>query len=256
METIKKAKQEASLLMKHLQRAGITLSKGQALDAIAATRGLRDWNVLSAQLKVEQPVSASMARMLVKAEAHSDDRRVEVNFDASAWFAQASDNDIRKLANVGWGGDYDADAVADYFSSSATSELYEYLYSKFVPKDVGFECNVDEISAMTWLAVHRPALAKELGGVDLSLVTSLRVLEVCMLDFFEYETPDEVAEWAWVQQKAAFGHRGNGVDPGVWEYMVHVDLDHPVIDEVPVTLRPFFEQAVRQKTPWLMFHQG
>jgi hypothetical protein len=98
----------------------------------------------------------------VDAEAHSDDRKIELDFNAAAWFEQASDQDIRDLAEIDWGGDYASDAVAQFYSDSDLKKLFAYVG---VVDDCGYECNVVEESAMTWLRSHRPALADELTAL-------------------------------------------------------------------------------------------
>ena len=101
--------------------------------------------------------------MQIRAECHSDDRAVEVPFDAYPWFAQASDNDIRALAACDWGGDYPADDVAEFAagSNSDVQELFSYLgFRKSEP--CGFECNVNSQDALGFLRAARPFLHDEL----------------------------------------------------------------------------------------------
>ncbi|MEO8286533.1 MAG: hypothetical protein ABI670_08870 [Chloroflexota bacterium] len=40
----------------------------------------------------------------IDAEAHSDDWAIQVKFDAAPYLAQASPDDIKELAECGWGG--------------------------------------------------------------------------------------------------------------------------------------------------------
>jgi len=51
---------------------------------------------------------------VIKATVHDDEWRYDVKFDALPWFQQASDEDILNLAKVDWGGDYEADGVAEF----------------------------------------------------------------------------------------------------------------------------------------------
>jgi hypothetical protein len=97
----------------------------------------------------------------ILAEAHSDDRIVEVTFDASGYFAIAPAEAICKLARNDWGRCYEADAVAQHFAqyNEGLSRLFEYLeILKRYPRrtDVGFECTVDPDSAISWLKTMRP----------------------------------------------------------------------------------------------------
>ena len=85
----------------------------------------------------------------------------------------------------------------------------------------------------------------------------LQILEVMMQDFVdEYDVPDHVPEWQWVQRNAAFSHRDNGKEDGggVWEFMVNVDCGDT--EDMPAALKPLFEKARLHKAVWVMFHQG
>jgi hypothetical protein len=106
---------------------------------------------------------------MIKAECHSDDRNVEVSFDATPWFKQASDKDILDLANCGWGGDYPADEVAEWMAGDKgrrgvkrIAEMFKYLeiiHGDPSKKNAqGFECHVDEEDARKCLAENRPKL--------------------------------------------------------------------------------------------------
>lgn len=98
----------------------------------------------------------------IQAEAHSDDRAIEISFNAVTWFEQASDDEIIALSECDWGGDYAADAVADYYRYGPTSDLFSYLDAKQKQPgrdSIGFECSVDEDDAIYWLREHRPDLA-------------------------------------------------------------------------------------------------
>ena len=60
---------------------------------------------------------------MICAECHSDDHNVEVAFDATRWFEQATDKQIAELAAVGWGGEYPADAVAEFMTDKSNELL-------------------------------------------------------------------------------------------------------------------------------------
>ena len=84
----------------------------------------------------------------------------------------------------------------------------------------------------------------------------LKYMDVNMTDHFEYDTPDTLHEWEWIEGRARWAHRGNGVEGGVWEYMVTVSTFENDPGCVPDTLKPFFEQAVKEDCFWIMFNQG
>ncbi len=107
----------------------------------------------------------------VKGQVSSDDDVRHATFDAAPWLAQASDQDIRALAACGWGGDYPADAVAEWSSrhSPDVHRLFCCLNDANGIREaggldpIGFECHVDEGEALAWLKEHRPALHAELA---------------------------------------------------------------------------------------------
>ena len=96
---------------------------------------------------------------MIKAEIHTDDRKVEVTFDATPYFNQASDADIVALHDCGWGGDYPSDNVAIFCAdiNPEVAKLFNYLE---IVRDQGFECNVDEASAILWLKENRKKLIR------------------------------------------------------------------------------------------------
>lgn len=102
--------------------------------------------------------------MSVSATVHSDDRTHEVVFDAEPYLAQASDSQIEALIECGWGGDYPADEVAEFFQedNERIAALFEHLHSirdRRSHKDMcGFECYVDGEQALAWVTANRPYL--------------------------------------------------------------------------------------------------
>lgn len=95
----------------------------------------------------------------ISAEVHSDDRVVEVAFDAAAWFAQAGDDDILGLAHEGYSYGHTSDAVALFFEDTTTKEVFEYVaILQRANRETGYGCSVDRAAAERWLADNRPAL--------------------------------------------------------------------------------------------------
>jgi hypothetical protein len=320
-------KKQANILVGYLATLNRNISHGQGLEAVARMNDFKSWNHAAGQAKVTSKQTDTACRRTstlprhllspaVTADGHSDDRQFEVSFDASAWFAQATDEEIFALYGIGWSGDYEADTVLDYFrdKDADVTALYEYLeatHRQGSRHPVGFECSINGDEALVWLKVHRPALflrvfadmsaqpeflqaglseqqtarLRELegdfigadfhsrveqarnAGTDRETLASLArqsphvtALEVCMPDVFgETESPDDIPEWAWIQENGAFSHRGNNKEPGVWEFLVHTGkawLDGKRVHGVPVRLQPFFDEANRSGAAWVMFHQG
>jgi hypothetical protein len=106
----------------------------------------------------------------IPAEVHTDDYHYEVAFDALPWFEQASDQEIIALARCGWGGDYEADEVAEFCAdhNAQVARLFDYLsHGPRMGRDsVGFECRVDNNAALVWIKTNRPALSDKLPDDD------------------------------------------------------------------------------------------
>ncbi len=102
---------------------------------------------------------------MIHAEAHSDDRIIEVEFDAEPYFAQATDHQLRALIACGFGGDYAADRLAEGLADEVDglADLFKYLELVNKPgrrrETVGFECHADPAAAAAWIKANRPVLA-------------------------------------------------------------------------------------------------
>lgn len=105
---------------------------------------------------------------LFKAEAHSDDSVFEVEFDAVNWFEKATDEQIRELAEIGWGGNT-ADEIAQFckIGNAALVDMFGYLARIAGTKNGGFECTVDRASVELWLNKFRPLLMEEFQALDI-----------------------------------------------------------------------------------------
>jgi len=99
--------------------------------------------------------------IIIEAEVHSDDHVYEVTFNALTWFKEASEQEVVNLARIGWGGNYEADAVAQYLEDEnrEIEVLMDYCRK---PNACGFECHVDEEQAVAWLKVNRPEILKKI----------------------------------------------------------------------------------------------
>lgn len=101
----------------------------------------------------------------VTASCHSDDHVVEVkHFDATLFFAQASDEELELLGDEGYGGGYAADSVAEFMAAYNREVQAMFDHNEGLPRSVelrGFECYVNEEEAEAWIAQHRPHLLAE-----------------------------------------------------------------------------------------------
>ena len=98
---------------------------------------------------------------MIKAEFHSDDLKVEIDFDATPFFENASDDAIFALVECGWGGDDPADNVM-YVMQDHGSDVFDKWcrYQEFY--DGGFEIHVGEEDAMDWLQNNKPNVFAQL----------------------------------------------------------------------------------------------
>ena len=98
---------------------------------------------------------------MIKAECHSDDHNIEVNFDATPWFKQATEKQIQNLDKCEWGGDYPADEVAIWMANhnKKIARMFSYLETianDRSKKDVrGFECHINKEDAARWIFKNR-----------------------------------------------------------------------------------------------------
>lgn len=132
-----------------------------------------DYSV-SAQITNVTPLTAKQedSEPVIAAALTTDDHVFEATFDALAYFEQASIENLRALVDCGFGGDYPADEVAEFFQgkNAEVDAVFDYvarisdLPSK---KDVsGFECYIDENHAVDWLKKNRPAALSSLPEDD------------------------------------------------------------------------------------------
>jgi hypothetical protein len=105
----------------------------------------------------------------ISVDAHSDDYRIEAAIDGRPYLMKASVEQIKALAETGWGGSYEADEIYIAAKEAGCEEalkLEQYLASKpvMVNNDpVGYEVQLDEYEAMAWLEVNRPEIYRELS---------------------------------------------------------------------------------------------
>lgn len=146
-----------------------TLDKNGDLPTSFRIGHLRRWRMVDVEQwiseKLEQRVTQIVAAgVAVKAEAHSDDHVFEIKFDATKWFEQASDDQIRELAQFDWGGCYAADEIAQFCKdrNETLVDMFGYLARiAGTRKACGFECTIDHASVEELLKKIRPHLVAE-----------------------------------------------------------------------------------------------
>lgn len=98
---------------------------------------------------------------VIPASIRSDDGVMSRSFDAVTWFSIALDNEIRALADGGWGGCGAADRVAEFYRNAlGVRDVFTYLIIAHAEGDdaIGYECCIDVFAAERWLAIHKPHL--------------------------------------------------------------------------------------------------
>ena len=141
---------------------GLVLSEGSIAVEVSAAEVC--WEGMGVDADDEEPRAVG-----IPAETHSDDRVFEVSFDAAPWFKSATDEEILKLANCGFGGDYPADEVSLFMAgiNQEVKEMHNYVCRlQNTRRDCGFECHVNRAAAMMWIGKHRPALLEKIDHQD------------------------------------------------------------------------------------------
>ena len=85
------------------------------------------------------------------------------------------------------------------------------------------------------------ACIDEIGHVDMLAILG------------EYDGPRQQPAWAWIESNACFSHCGNGVDSGVWEFILNMSLNY---SNVPTELARVIVEAKDRGLVYLVFHQG
>ncbi len=76
--------------------------------------------------------------------------RVEAEFNAAAWFEQATLEQVVALANEEFSSSYEADDVAEHFSDTTLKDWWENYNGE------GFEVYINEDDAKIWVQYNRP----------------------------------------------------------------------------------------------------
>lgn len=106
---------------------------------------------------------------MIRATAWSDCRGIEVEFDATPWAEQATDQAIIDLIECGFRGDYPADDVVIFMAgvNEQAAKLFRFIelvpFQPFSRDTNGFECEVDEDDLRAWLRERRPELMRRLS---------------------------------------------------------------------------------------------
>jgi hypothetical protein len=94
-------------------------------------------------------------------------------------------------------------------------------------------------------------------GEPATMAAPGKVFDLEMMDAVgEYDDPEEVEEWAWVEQNASYAHTDKE-EFGAFDYILSLcKFEGAGANDIPANLKPFFEQAAEQDCTYMMIHQG
>lgn len=101
---------------------------------------------------------------MIAASIETSDGEIVVSLDASAWFEQASDAQIRDLISEGLRGlpGSAAQPLFSFYRDSAAKEVWTYWAGhkdRYSDDPVRWHVTVDAASLAEWLSEHRPRIA-------------------------------------------------------------------------------------------------
>ncbi|QIR16649.1 hypothetical protein [Shewanella aestuarii] len=81
----------------------------------------------------------------------------------------------------------------------------------------------------------------------------LGILDLDMTDFFDYDCPDEIPEWHWIEKNASYLCKDNG-ESGVHDFILNTNLEYEHIPEG--FLSELIKEAHANDIAYILFHQG
>jgi hypothetical protein len=79
------------------------------------------------------------------------------------------------------------------------------------------------------------------------------IMDINMVDIFsEYDIPEDIPEWLWIEKVASYKHCHNNT-LGIWEFMLNLSRE---FNDIPETLKETFDQAYADGFGYILFHQG
>lgn len=72
----------------------------------------------------------------------------------------------------------------------------------------------------------------------------------------EYESPDNIAEWQWIESNASYPCKDNG-HSGIWDFVLNVGMfiDNDV-EGIPPKLQKLLKSAYENDISYILFNQG
>ncbi len=100
---------------------------------------------------------------MIKATLIDDNEIFYIDFNVTAWFEQANDDQIVALAKSGWSCSEEADVVADFFSNQDKEVMEFFTCLGLVNKmslGCGYHCAISNDDAIKWVTIARSHLVK------------------------------------------------------------------------------------------------
>jgi len=121
--------------------------------------------------------------------------------------------------------------------------------------EVVFDIQPDQVEIVDeLLALDSDDEEETSGGCLIRAADSEKIVSVMMSDVIgDYDSPEQVPEWAWVEQNSTMSHRKNGMEGGIWEFVLNMSRE---FSDVPASLKPLLKEARSKGVAYLLFHQG
>lgn len=90
-----------------------------------------------------------------------------------------------------------------------------------------------------------------------SAIESATVLDVCIPEIIDYDSPEDTIEWKWLESRGQYPHRDNNT-LGIWEFFInlHFLAEDGIPEDTPKTLVPILEYAKEHGFSYILAHQG
>lgn len=218
-----KSKDQVRILREALTDKNLRLSQGEAQETVARMNGYASWNAFKADERQDPAEPRLVDIRVVQWSIVHHHRHGEDVFTLHQEDAPSEEEAIALIDGEGGG--------------------FEPEYGESL-----------EILGPEVLNLRIDLASRSVKPVQRSPQT-VSVFEVCMTDYYSYDTPEDVPAWQWVESLARFEHKGNGVESGVWEFMVRTETAVSAKD-IPELLKEPVLKAHSQQCPWILFHQG
>lgn len=144
------------------------------------------------------------------------------------------------------------------FENNVNNSLIIDLDKIKLKKSEGNPRYFDELSSLVSFDItdsHIKVIEDKVRSKNYFLSCSMKMQEFCMTDIIEYDVPNEVQEWMWVEAHATYEAISNNTE-GVWDFIVNVDMILEANDDIPEALMPVFKEAQQKLIKYIVFNQN